>query len=315
MTFIYTAYDLWFQSDTLLPGLQEHSQALKPLDLSIWFNQPFPGNQDELVWAPHPNEISSEESKVFITDDGEYYQIRYSDGVNFIIDRFAREIWVGGVSTYTLGYVVSYVTNPILGFCLRIRNILCLHASAVVINNKAVLFSAPSGFGKSTTAFHLASLGYPVLSDDICALEAHDGVFYVRPGYPHLRLWSVPVMDERVALKAIAPEWKKQYVDLQSSEGYSFIDKPVPLGAIYFLCYSGDEIEFIAPQVRRALTLLMNNIYHAYLTDSASQKSDFVQFLALLEKVPVRAVVYPDDLNRLEELGSRFLEDYTSLSN
>ncbi len=56
-----------------------------------------------------------------------------------------------------------------------------LHSSAVVYNNKAFLFSAPSGTGKSThTQLWLKQFdGAYILNDDKPAIKCEDGKFYV----------------------------------------------------------------------------------------------------------------------------------------
>ncbi len=54
-----------------------------------------------------------------------------------------------------------------------------LHASAVELDGKAYLFSAPSGTGKSThTAFWRQELGANVINDDKPIVRMIDGVFY-----------------------------------------------------------------------------------------------------------------------------------------
>ncbi|MEN8840449.1 MAG: serine/threonine protein kinase [Octadecabacter sp.] len=47
-----------------------------------------------------------------------------------------------------------------------------LHASTVVINNKAVVICGPSGSGKSTLALELLALNATLLTDDITWLDA-----------------------------------------------------------------------------------------------------------------------------------------------
>jgi hypothetical protein len=58
-----------------------------------------------------------------------------------------------------------------------------LHASAVVLDGKAYLFSAPSGTGKSThTSLWLKSFGHArayIINDDKPALRLENGAFYV----------------------------------------------------------------------------------------------------------------------------------------
>ena len=63
----------------------------------------------------------------------------------------------------------------ILGTCMAVimmqRGILPLHGSAVVIDGWAYAFVGHSGAGKSTLSAALASRGYPLLTDDVVALD------------------------------------------------------------------------------------------------------------------------------------------------
>ncbi|MEY2879806.1 MAG: hypothetical protein RLZZ15_2186, partial [Verrucomicrobiota bacterium] len=69
------------------------------------------------------------------------------------------------------------------------RGHLCLHASAVAKDGRAILITGNSGAGKSTLATALLRAGYEFLSDDVCVLRARDdGSFEIVPSYPSLRL-------------------------------------------------------------------------------------------------------------------------------
>lgn len=56
-----------------------------------------------------------------------------------------------------------------------------VHASSVVIDNKAVLLRGPSGSGKSDLALRLIEQGATLLSDDYVTLRQEDGMIIARP--------------------------------------------------------------------------------------------------------------------------------------
>jgi hypothetical protein len=69
------------------------------------------------------------------------------------------------------------------------RGRLCLHASGVAKDGRAILIAGYSGAGKSTLASALVQRGFDFISDDVCAIEARaDGQFEVVQSYPSLRL-------------------------------------------------------------------------------------------------------------------------------
>ena len=65
----------------------------------------------------------------------------------------------------------SYLAGYVLAFVLRLRGSVPLHASAVAIDGRALLFVGDSWAGKSSTAAAFSILGYPVLADDIVRID------------------------------------------------------------------------------------------------------------------------------------------------
>lgn len=73
-----------------------------------------------------------------------------------------------------------------------------LHASTVVINQKAVAFLGPSGVGKSSHALALMALGAQLLADDITWLAAsNEGLIASGPPTLHGRIeaWGVGILN------------------------------------------------------------------------------------------------------------------------
>ena len=59
----------------------------------------------------------------------------------------------------------------VMAFLLRQRGWLSLHACGVVVDGMGVLFVAPSGEGKSTTAAAFCAKGHRVVTDDLAAVR------------------------------------------------------------------------------------------------------------------------------------------------
>lgn len=62
-----------------------------------------------------------------------------------------------------------------------------LHAGAVEIEDKSVLFMAPSHGGKSTLTDYFIQHGHPLITDDKMATFERDGVYYAVPSHPYHR--------------------------------------------------------------------------------------------------------------------------------
>ena len=114
----------------------------------------------------------------------------YDDAVEFIVDEQGSHVWAKWPNGLTIDDVSIYLLGPILGFVLRLRGTLSLHASVVELDRKAIAILGPAGAGKSTLAAAFAMAGHRVLSDDITpVLFDERGRFMAQPGYPRLRLW------------------------------------------------------------------------------------------------------------------------------
>lgn len=57
-----------------------------------------------------------------------------------------------------------------------------LHASAVVVDDRAIAIVGPSGSGKTSIALHLALRGAALVTDDVLALERHGESVLAHPG-------------------------------------------------------------------------------------------------------------------------------------
>ena len=99
------------------------------------------------------------------------------------------EVWADGPENYALEDTATYLVGPVMGFVLRLRGSLPLHACSVAIGDKAIALMGPQGAGKSTAAAAFARLGYSVISEDVTALSESGGRYMVQPGYTRVNLW------------------------------------------------------------------------------------------------------------------------------
>jgi hypothetical protein len=132
------------------------------------------------------------------------------------------------------GDIPLYLLGTAYGILLHQREQIVLHASAVRVNGKAILFCGPSGAGKSTLAAALAQRGYPFITDDFCAVTVtEDGSPMVHPDGRQLKLWAQAI--EKLDLKGrsgarVRSRLEKFYVDPGETHA-----EALPLGALYAL--------------------------------------------------------------------------------
>jgi len=242
------------------------------------------------------------------------YGLFYSDGARFAVDPQGREIVADWPPGYSLEDVATYLSGPVLAFVLRLRGLVCLHASAVAVEDKAIALVGSAGAGKSTTAAALAKSGYAVLSDDVAALTEQGDCFLVQPGYPRLNLWADSIgalFGSEDALPKITPTWDKRYLDL-NQDGFRFESRALPLGAIYVLGSrearrSTCHFRSLSPAL--AFVALVANTYVSYLLDKDMRSIEFHGLGRLVNSVPVRFVELPDARSRLGELSQAIAAD------
>lgn len=105
-----------------------------------------------------------------------------SAGKRIAIDRFDGATGEDLLS-FTLGSAMSAL--------LQQRGLLPLHASSVLTPKGALLVTGRSGAGKSTLVAQLVSMGFPLLADDVTAIDIDaDGKPIALPGLASMRLWK-----------------------------------------------------------------------------------------------------------------------------
>jgi hypothetical protein len=268
--------------------------------------------------SPLCDENSQPVLRVWTLDGGAYFKLLYGDGTQFLVDRSGTRVWTTWPDTLTLEDTAIYLEGPVLGFVLRLRGVTCLHSSAVAIGGQAVAFVGEAGSGKSTTAATFASLGFPVLAEDVVALFEAGDRFLVQPGYPRVRLWPesfVNLFGPSNALPFLTPNWDKRYLDLTSGD-YRFQEEPLPLGAIYMIGErtSDPSAPFIKPvSGRSGMMLLVKNTYTNYMLDMTSRVQEFELLSKLVTRVPLRQINPHTDPTRLSKLCEIVLNDFQSM--
>jgi len=313
----YRAYGLSLLSDHDIPGLKP-STVTEPVDVTIhWLGSapiPFPPLEDLYDTAESRDATGRPLLVVRRSTDGRRYSFDYSDGTQFLIADDGREVWARWSDPLTSEDTATYLLGPVLGFMLRLRGRLCLHASAVALGDDAVAFAGPSGEGKSTLAAWLVSQGFKAVAEDILPLRWDAGRVWADPGPPLIRLWQPSVQSLFGApdsMPLMTPNWDKRFQPLSTQAGTFMADR-VPLRVIYLL--AGREPGRRAAQIRSltpqaALLALVSNTYANRLLDVAMRAREFQLLGQMLSVVPVRELQLPDDFSLLDAAGHEMLED------
>jgi len=321
----YRAYGLHLLSSAPVPGLSDEDADIPKPDIILELGS-------EPDWVTSATQLPSivQCSKPAIPETGdpaftssalgheEFFELAYSDGTRFVVDRAAQQVWGACPPPLTIEDLATYLLGPIMGFVLRRRGVLSLHASAVCIDGQAIVLCGESESGKSTTAAALALQGIPVLCEDIAALTEEGDRLQVEAGYPRVCLWPDAVRDllgVREALARLTPNWDKRFLSLDGSQA-KFEPKKKPLGQIYLLAPRVAEAD--APRIeevssREALLDLVQNTYMNWLLDRTQRAAEFAVLSNLVTRVPMRRVVPHADPARIGTLCDLIVSDSSGL--
>jgi len=244
-----------------------------------------------------------------------YFKITYTQGIEFTIHSTGTEVWVNWPDPLGFEKVLSYITGPILGFALRLKGTICLHASVIAIDQYAIALMAPSGGGKSTIAAALAIRGYPVLSDDMLVLHDKSDKQIAQPGCRGIRLCddSAEILfgEQKTQVRWI-PHGDKRLLELPQGK-CRFASKPLPLLAIYTRL-SREEPD--APVFRvitgsNALVSLLANTYpsHYYRFPSYVRATELRQLRNIAQQVSLCEIRCKQGLKFLPDFCDALLED------
>jgi hypothetical protein len=277
----------------LIPG--NHAQP----DVTIRLGR-VPKKLTNVVRSEIDYQASPEEFLLDIEEVAKYF---ITDGTKILIERYPE----GDDDS-----IILYLLGSAMGALLHQRGMLPLHGSAIEFNGKSIVFTGPSGIGKSTIAGTFHKHNYCILADDVCVLAFnHEGSPVVLPGYPYLKLWSdsAQILGQDVSrLRKVLPDMNKHKVPLLNS----FCQTPVPLSRVYLLDSSENgkpSIETI--QGAAKLSVLLENTYRSnFLLGIGGLQSHFQKCAEVANRIVIKKVIRSDCNFILEELIERLESDF-----
>jgi hypothetical protein len=230
---------------------------------------------------------------------GKQFLLRIPEIARFLLIE-GREILYAPESEAGAADIPIFLLGTVFGILLHQREQVVLHASAVRVNGKAVLFCGASGAGKSTLAAALAQRGYPLVTDDFCTVaigqngqngqnvqnvqngQNGQNVPTVYPDGRQLKLWAQAI--DRLDLAARRGERVRASLEKFYVEPGEVFSEPLALGAIYALREARPPhvagIE--KPNVVDAALLLRRSAYRPLVVRRLGQKANYFHAAAAI---------------------------------
>ncbi len=252
----------------------------------------------DVIVTPHATVFRfTEVVDFFVLEDGIAYQL-HDDAYDYMVE------------LHLLGFVLAY--------WLERAGWPALHASSVVVDERAIAFLSSHGGGKTSLAATMLQRGYPLGSDDIVALTPAPAGFLARPGYPQMRMWPEQARHfvGHDALEQVHPGLTKRRVPVGAA-GFGTFDGPLrPLTALYLPArQDGGAITFETMPPAQALFQLVRHTFLVGIVEGAGLAARrFATLAEVVGRVPLRVVRYPNGLDLLPEVVERIADDARALA-
>lgn len=281
----YLAYGLHICSDLPLPELPL-TEAGRATDVSITCGS--------IGWTPPPGDHS--DGYVSVAGDTAYI---FVEEVGAFAITAGRHIVVDAPPTTSEDLLRVFLLGGALGLLLDQRGYLVLHASAVALEGRVVVFVGSSGEGKSTTAAAMHRRGHPLLADDLVAVDLTGAEPTVYPGFSRVKLTytaAAALGYDQDALTVFNPEDERR--DWRAEP---LAPTPLPLQAIIELV-SAPATRLLRSSKRGAFTTLLNHAYAVGLT-GRSTPAHLHQSVRAAKQIPFYTLERPRDLAMLPDLA------------
>jgi len=274
---------------------------------------------DRLLIYKSPLSTPAGAALIQLYRSGDIDILRFSDAAEFFLYSDRIECYL--LDSAFQDMIEIWLLGQVFSYFLERNGIPILHASAVALGDYAIAFLAVKGSGKTSFAASFMQKGYPLLSDDLLALDFFGEVIAVRPGYPQMRMW-----DDQVAyflagknLPRIHPDIPKYRVPVSQHAFGDFCTKNKPLSFLYLL-ERDNNLDIDAPTTIHAipssdaLIILLQHSFSPNLVQAAGFQPERLKLLTkLVETIPVRTISYNANLVSVAAIRDTVLNDIKQL--
>lgn len=247
--------------------------------------------------------------------DGSNY-LRWSELFEFLVSADGCRIAGRPLTDVSFEAFHTYLLGVVLSFSLLKRGLDPLHATAVVVDGRAVAFLGDTGYGKSSLGGAFIQIGYPVLTDDLLVLREGNQGFSAYSGPPRIKL--IPeiarnLLGEQVTGIPMNPLTRKLVIPLDRHQSHQ---AAVPLKTLYVLTRPSASARSERVTLRRlsqrsAFLALLKNAFNTDIIESERLRRQFLLCTRIASTVPMKLLSYPRSLASLPLVRDAILSDLT----
>ena len=287
----YRAYGLRIHSDLELPELPAESVKARDVNIKL----------EPVAWP------SPDLSTRTILDLSAHTQYLSWQSIARFAIWDARDISIEPLPNAGEPLVRLPLLGPVTAMLLYLRGYFVLHASAIAIGGRGVIFVGDRTAGKSTTAAALVAAGHRLLADDVVAIDAAErGAPQILPGFPQLKLDRSIAIPKIAELTTASPPVLPNFPKIQHRLVGPFAHAPVPPERVYIL--GRGESAAVTPPLAapQALAAIMRFSYVTRFGSavlSGAHATDHLDRCAVLASAAqVRRLTVPDRIDRLGKM-------------
>jgi hypothetical protein len=241
----------------------------------------------------------------------------WQDGIGTIhVTPDARRVLVHTESSGDEDFVRALLIGQISILIMQHHGYPTLHASAVQLEQGAIVFLGPQGQGKSTMAASFLRHEGVLVTDDALRLSSQPGGISGGPGLPIMKLWQATA-DHTLHLKEELPTVLANYQKklLKIDGRYKMADGPVSITRMYLLDrYDPAETGEHHVQIRRltareAHSALIAQTSWSHLLLPAERARLVPVYARLVQQTPVAVLRYPTGFELQESVCDQILAD------
>lgn len=293
--FFYKAYGLNIQSQFFIPELPQIQNQEEKSDVYI---------QKNTIQPPTLEFTSIKRQGIAAAFGGSSQEaclhwqgiatLLAKDGCNLIVEPGSHNIDPQLLNLYIL--------SEALGLILYQKGFFLLHASAVKIGERVVIFAGSPGAGKSTTATAFAKYGYTVLADDMVAMKLDKtGQVMVYPGFPQIKIWPSTAKGLGYNLSALPTLFsgsRKRVIRQREN----FPVEPFPLANI-FLLEAGEKLNITPMEGTDAFFNLIRFFpLPSNILQGDTRKKHLQQCIQILKRVDIYKLENPKNFQTISKL-------------